>query len=88
MTTQLHTYYERAPFGGIRANIINLRGDEYLALVAALDDREHIIQRQKTERVAMMDSANLVTKLDTLARHKAELREINDRINHIKQLGA
>lgn len=82
----LHTYLDPAPFGGVRAHL--LRGDEYLALVAAIDDRQHIIRRQKAERVAMMDSTSLPRKLAMLARHRAELQEINDRINHIKQLGA
>lgn len=82
----LHTYYEAAPYGGVRAHL--LRGDEYLALVAAIDDRQHIIRRQKAERLDMADSTNLPRKLAMLARHRAELQEINDRINHIKQLGA
>ena len=88
MQHQLHTYHEPAPYGGMRMHMLNLRGDEYLALVAAMDDRAYIMSRQKAERLAMADSASLIDKLDAIARHKAELHEINDRINHIKQLGA
>jgi hypothetical protein len=88
MHRQLHTYFERAPFGGTRAHIIELRVDEYLALVAALDDRADIMRRQKAERFDASDSASLSDKLAMLARHKCELREINDRIETIKQLGA
>lgn len=82
----LHTYLDPAPFGGVRAHL--LRGDEYLALLIAIDDRQDMLRRQHAERLAMMDSTNLPRKLAMLAKHKAELQEINDRINHIKQLGA
>lgn len=84
---QLQTYFEPAPYGGVRAHFIELSGDEWLALVAAIDDRAHIMRRQKAERAAMVGEIRLTPKLDMLARHKAELREINDRINQIKQLG-
>lgn len=84
----LRTYYEPAPLGGIRAHVIELAGDEWLALVVAIDDRADIIRRQKAERADMADSLNLADKLLVLARHKAELREINERIESIKQLGA
>jgi predicted TIM-barrel enzyme len=87
MTHQLFTYHERAPFGGVSANMLWLRGDEALALAAALDDRADIIRRQKAERADMVD-AGLIDRLNMLARHRGELHEINDRINHIKQLGA
>ena len=87
MNRNLHTYYEHAPMGGIRAHLINLRGDEFLALIAALDDRDHIVRSQKAERADMVD-AGLVERLDMLARHRVQLQEINDRIKHIKQLGA
>ncbi len=82
----LHTYIDPAPFGGVRAHL--LRGDEYLALLIAIDDRQDMLRRQHAERLAMMDSTSLARKLAMLAKHKAELREISDRINHIKQLGA
>jgi len=88
MHRHLHTYHEAAPYGGTRAHLIYLRGDEYLALVAALDDRAEIVRRQKAERFDASDSASLSDKLAMLARHKCELREINDRIETIKQLGA
>lgn len=83
----LRTYYEPAPLGGIRAHVIELQGDEWLALVAAIDDRACIIRRQKAERADMADSLSLGDKLLVLARHKAELREINDRIESIKAMG-
>lgn len=85
---QLQTYFEPAPYGGMRAHMIELNGDEWLALVAAIDDRSHMMRRQKAERAAMVGNLSLTPKLDMLARHRAELKEINDRINHIKQLGA
>ena len=83
----LRTYYEPAPLGGIRAHVIDLTGDEWLALVAAIDDRADIIRRQKAERKAM-EGGDLVSCLDLLAAHRAELHEINDRIKTIKALGA
>jgi len=82
----LHAHLEAAPYGGARAHL--LRGDEYLALVIAIDDRQHMLRKQHAERVAMIGSTNLPRKLAMLAKHKAELQEINDRINHIKQVGA
>ena len=87
MTQNLHTYYEHAPHGGIRAHFIKLRGDEFLALIAALDDRDHIVRRQKAERAAMVDGT-LIERLDMLARHRVQLRDISARIESIKQLGA
>ena len=75
------------PYGGTRASVFYLRGDEHLALVAAINDRADIIRRQKAERAAMIDMG-LVYKLDVLAHHRAELHEINDRIETIKAMGA
>jgi hypothetical protein len=84
---QLYTHFEPAPFGGVHAHMLELRGDEWLALCAAVIDRAEIMRTQKAERAAMVD-AMLIDKLAMLARHRCELKEINDRINHIKQLGA
>lgn len=84
---QLYTHLELAPFGGVHAHVLELRGDEWLALVAATAERADLYRKQKAERAAMM-GAMLIDKLAMLARHRCELKEINDRINHIKQLGA
>jgi hypothetical protein len=84
---QLYTHFEPAPFGGVHAHVLEPRGDEWLALVAATADRADLYRKQRAERAAMVD-AMLVDKLAMLAHHRCELREINDRINHIRQLGA
>ena len=85
---QLYTHFEPAPFGGVHAHMLELRGDEWLALCAAMDDRAAMTRRQNAEREEAKDLISLSAKLAIWARHKAELREINDRIDSIKAMGA